>query len=294
MKENKSEGIVEVKRFDSEALEAEYICETIQNLRQRSSGTFAIIYRTSRCVNLIEEKLRKEGIAYIRKGDRNSYYEEYWIKDIITYIRIAHGDTDISHLYRIMNRPWRNITRDDVMIYYEEDKSHLDAVTRLLEEIKKLESMTPYASVNYILKALKYEEYMYKCELSRGRSIEEIKEQIFELLNRAKEYKTGKEWIFAIDVINNMQSNAEEPLEGRVQMLTAHASKGLEFDTVFIAGLQEGVFPHRKAITKELLEEERRLMYVAMTRAKMNLFILGRGEEKYGKKISGFIKEIYT
>ena len=79
---------------------------------------------------------------------------------------------------------------------------------------------------------------------------------------------------------------------GKVVMQTAHASKGLEYDTVFIVGLQEGIFPHRRALSLEQIEEERRLLYVAMTRAKNRLYVIGRGEEKNGKRISRFISEI--
>ncbi len=88
---------------------------------------------------------------------------------------------------------------------------------------------------------------------------------------------------------NNMKKGENKK---EIFLMTAHASKGLEFDTVFIAGMQEGIFPHRRATTEEQIEEERRLLYVAMTRAKKYLYVLGRGEEKYGKRVSSFLLEI--
>ena len=111
-----------------------------------------------------------------------------------------------------------------------------------------------------------------------------------QILEKAKLYENINDWLFFIDSV--YEANNMDNLESRVNLLTAHSSKGLEFNTVFIVGLQEGIFPHDKALTKENIEEERRLLYVAMTRAKTDLFVVGRGEYKYGKRISRFISEL--
>ena len=290
------EGSVIIKTFESEELEANFVLEELKKLSNiyGEANNIAIIYRTARCVDMMEEMLRLNGYFIERKSDKNSYYESEFIKDIIAYLRVGISVYESSDVLRIINKPERNLERDDFI--YDNGNT---LVKRFYSEVQYISQLNPYAAVMYILKRLKYERYLVEKELKKGRRENEIAEEINKLLKRASQYEKISDWLRYIDASNN-ENNAQVTFNdnnnsdqyGKVVMQTAHASKGLEYDTVFIVGLQEGIFPHRRALSLEQIEEERRLLYVAMTRAKNRLYVIGRGEEKNGKRISRFISEI--
>ena len=210
-------------------------------------------------------------------------------------------------LFSIINKPDRNITRDMFDMKYQTDE-----IDKFIKDLGIIYKLDPFGAVNYIFKAVGYEQLYLSRGIREGIGIELLKDKIAELCDRARNYKSNVEWLAAIDLLlsreikivgerknkytvdekgnsDNQKDDSQKPI---INMLTAHSSKGLEFDTVFVVGLTEGIFPHRKAVSPEQIEEERRLLYVAMTRAKNNLYVLGRGEEKNGKRISRFICEI--
>lgn len=285
-KTDKATGGVYIKTLKNDMEEADYIIEMLNGIDfDNTNNSVAILYRTERCISLLEEKLRLNGYAYKKTGEAGSYYETEWIKDIITYLRLAAGDDSKELFFRIINRPDRGLSRDS-------------DCSRLIQQIENLRIMSPYAAVIYILKGLKYEKYYFQIQEKKGISLDEAKNQLDDFINISRCYENTGCWLEQIDLCrtvdmekaeNNMKKGENKK---KIFLMTAHASKGLEFDTVFIAGMQEGIFPHRRAITEEQIEEERRLLYVAMTRAKKYLYVLGRGEEKYGKRVSSFLLEI--
>ena len=292
-KENKEDGHVYVKIYSNASLEGEYVVDTIFNMKNEGGdlSNIAILYRTESAVSYIEEKLISKGIEFEKRTTRNNYYNQSYVKDIVAYLRLSQDKNDTKSLYRILNRPQRGLNRDDVSMNNPDFQ-------RFMAAVDKIKYMTPFAAVNYILRAIQYGEYLYGGVIEKGFSIDNYEVMISELLTRAKEFDTIDKWIKYIDTIcaldenKGEQSTLKNSNSNAINLLTAHASKGLEFETVFIIGLQDGIFPHKKAVTSEQYEEERRLLYVAMTRAKKNLFIIGRGEEKHAKRISPFIAEI--
>ena len=312
-KKDKDEGKVIVKSLQNENLEADYVLCKLKEIN-KLSDSIAIIYRTSRCVGVLEEQLSINGYKVNKKDISSSFYDEKWVVDVINYIKLScifekHRKNNkldnyslvknISEengelLFSIINKPERNITRDMFYMRYQTDE-----IDKFINDLGIIYKLDPFGAVNYIFKAMGYEKYFISTGIRKGIEIEGLKEQIAELCDRARNYKSNEEWLDAIDLllggvvkIIGDQKNKNDVEKPVINMLTAHSSKGLEFDTVFVVGLTEGIFPHRKAVQPEQIEEERRLLYVAMTRAKKNLYVLGRGEEKNGKRISRFICEI--
>lgn len=307
-KPDKDEGTVNIISFDNASLEAQFVCDKLLEMKKKgiALSNAVILYRTTRCVGLLEEKLDTAGIKYSKKSEAVSFYKYEWVKDIISYIKLAAGGRDESLFLRIINKPDRNILREDAVSVFKGEKAMTcenTIIKDLISNISLISSMKPFAAVAYIMKALKYESYMNTMLKAKGYSdvqINLIKNEIYE---RAKMFTTINLWLDHIRCFENTSDDSciEKKSENIalkredidcVNLMTVHASKGLEYNTVFVIGLQEGVFPSNKSFSEEQIEEERRLMYVAMTRAKKDLYIVGRGEEKYGKRVSRFISEI--
>lgn len=283
------DGFVIVENCNNALSEAEYVCEKLIEIKNTGIAleNVAIIYRTSRCIELLKEKMNCEGILFSSDVIKDNYYESEWVKDVISYLRAALGDRNALVMGRIINKPERGLDRDII-----DSKDDINSTyNKFISDLSFISNMSSYAAINYIMQGMGYKKYMYNILSKRGFSEEKIEEIIKELLEKSKMYENIREWLEYVDSISE-NSNEIIDVKDRVNMLTAHSSKGLEFDTVFIVGLQEGIFPHEKAITKEEIEEERRLLYVAMTRARRELYVIGRGEYKYGKRISRFIDEI--
>ena len=156
--------------------------------------------------------------------------------------------------------------------------------------------MAPYAAIQYIRKHIGYDDFLREYAYARKIKIEDFMEVIKEIEERAKEFKTIEEWFSHIESYTEEIKRQKEYAKDNpnaVLLMTMHGAKGLEFDTVFIIGANEGIVPYKKAETKEEIEEERRMFYVAMTRAKKRL-VISYTKEKNGKKIdvSRFVNEI--
>jgi DNA helicase-2/ATP-dependent DNA helicase PcrA len=175
----------------------------------------------------------------------------------------------------------------------------VDNIISLYEQLKFIKKLNPYAAVNYIRKGIGYDDYLKKQARENARDISKDMEQLDELLSLAKGFETLKEWLEHIenyDVIMMEQNRPKEHDEDAVNIVTMHASKGLEWKVVILPDVNEGIVPHKKAVTDEEIEEERRIFYVAMTRARDNLFIFYIEEKEEGRSMSvlpsRFIDEI--
>lgn len=305
-------GIVEVRKFATMEEEAVFAAEEIKRLTQaacQSGGQrMAVLYRVASCGNLLEEKLTLAGIVYERQEKQKSFYEEEWVVDMLTYLKIAAGSRERTHIYRILNKPARGLSRecitgqtanlDGMLAYYGERPAQEETVRRLFKDLEAVSRMAPFAAVTYILKGIGYGAYLRQKLLERGKKKEEVGELTKELLARSREFQTIGAWLSYIAQLEEERDRrgrgrGMEPGKAGVVLQTIHAAKGLEYDTVFVIGLQEGILPHKKAMTKQEIEEERRLLYVAMTRAKSRLYLCARGEEQCTKGISRFVREIF-
>ncbi|MCR5000537.1 MAG: ATP-dependent helicase [Lachnospiraceae bacterium] len=293
------------KCFRSPAQEAEYCAEVIGSLvgtGKENDGipTVGVLYRISRSGDILEEILRHKGIACKRKDQRAGFYEREMVKDILSYLRLSLG-VRREDMFRILNRPHRGLTRDCIgtdtdmrahMLSCYKDDEHKGRINRLFHDIDFIRGMNCYGAVSYILKGIGLLEH-YKRDRSRPDTDEDIDELAEDILERAKAFKSIREWLLYIDRYHDAEDDVCPDIPGpcMVEMRTIHSAKGLEYDNVMMIGLQEGIFPLKKCEEGDALAEERRLFYVGMTRCRKKLWLLGIQKDEYGKRESRFIKE---
>jgi DNA helicase-2/ATP-dependent DNA helicase PcrA len=246
-------------------------------------------------------------IPFQMKDNLPNLFEHWIASDIITYIKIAMGRTERSLYLQIINRPKRYITREcfdtpevdfeAVKDYYEDKNWMLERLDQLEYDLAVLGGMGPYAAVNYIRRGIGYEGYLKEYADQRKMKAEELIDILDELQESARDFKTYEDWFSHMEEYKEELKRQAVELKNKktdsVTIATMHSSKGLEFDMVFIVDANEGITPHKKAVLPEDLEEERRLFYVAMTRAKKALYLYS-AKERYNKvtQRSRFIDEI--
>ena len=267
----------------------------------------AVIARTSAQFPILAEKCRQAGIPCRFKEKAKSIYDSEIVNDLLAYLEFAHTsleDRSRSQLFRFMNRPLRYISREAVdeqadfrhlMQFYRGRPAMQEEILRLGKDLEKIRKMPVFLAINHIRKGMGYDRYLQ--EKSRGKTKERNiveSENLLEtadlIQSSAKECKTFPQWKNLIEACRENSSKQEEQTaEGKngAVLMTMHGSKGLEYDKVFILNCNEGVTPHRKAGSEEEIEEERRMFYVAMTRAKKELTLLYVTEEGIAQKESG-------
>lgn len=326
----KGERIQLHKAYD-ELSEAAYIVSEIkkrQTADRRELRDFAVLYRTNAQSRTIEEALVRAGIGYKIFGSLK-FYDRKEIKDIMSYLKLIENPFDDIALKRIINVPKRSIGNKSVetlesyarhtgesLFSVMLDLEDIDLSTRAKSAIRKFTEMMnewmdrkDHLSVHELLEEV-LERSGYILELkkedtveSRGRieNIEELKSVVLEFEQREEGGEEGEEktlgaFLSSVSLMSDLDKLNES--ENYVTLMTLHSAKGLEFPIVFLAGMEEGLFPMaRSLVSKEQLEEERRLCYVGITRAKEVLYMTHAMERTlYGKKnacrVSRFIGEI--
>ena len=280
--------------------EAEFIALQISKLKEkgRAYSDFAVLYRMHTQSRALEEKLRQYGIPYHIYGGV-SFYDRKEIKDILAYLYLIDNPDADTSLLRVINVPKRGIgdaTIAKLADYAEKNNiSLLEAVfassgfisgaaAARLDIFKKcyydmIDCADESESIAELIEGV-YELTGYKQMLDESRDDAESqarREHIEELMNSAEGFEETTEganglteFLSNVSLITSMDTTGDE---GTVTLMTLHSAKGLEFDTVFIAGMEETVFPSQRSINEDKLDEERRLCYVGITRAKENLFL---------------------
>ena len=265
----------------------------------------AIIFRTNIQMAGLVEQLMVYNVPFVMKDSIPNIYQHWIAKDIFAYMNIAFGENRREDYLRIINRPNRYISRS----YFDEDSvnlSHLkdymenrewmlDRVEQLEYDLYMLASMAPYPAIQYIRHSIGYDEYLKEYAGYRGIKAEELLEVMDDLMDKSHAYNTWEAWFEAIEqyseTLKIRSRQRFEETEG-IRLLTMHGAKGLEYDVVYIPDANNGVMPHKKALTESEKEEERRMFYVAMTRAKKDLRVYFT-RERYGKtaEMSPFVGE---
>ena len=289
--------------------ESHYVREQIA--KAVAAGTepsqIAVLYRTNTEPRALVETFMEYHIPFQMKEHLPNLYEHFIGRDFQSYMRMALGGRDRGDFLMIMNRPNRYIGRDGVdrgeisfenlRKYYMEKDWMVDRIDQLEVDLKVIRRMTPYAAIQYIRKSVGYDLFLNEYAIKRKMKLEDLQELIREMEERAKEFKTIEEWFDHIEKYTEelrMQAVTRTENRNAVSLMTFHAAKGLEYDTVFIIGANEDVTPYKKAELPEEMEEERRMFYVAMTRAKKHLTI-SYVREKNGKAMeqSRFLGELF-
>lgn len=281
----------------------------IQSLNRMgiSLSDIAILVRTNLGSGPILQKLMEYNIPF-RIGDNLPNIYDHWItQDIVTYIRIAMGEMKRGLFLKIINRPKRYISREcfdtpevnfeDLFNYYEDKEWMLARIDQLEYDLAMLAGMKPYSAIQYIRRGIGYEEFLKEYAEGRNMSLEELLDILDEIQESSRDFNSFKEWFghmedYKEELKRQAQNNRKNKIEG-VNIMTMHSSKGLEFNSVFLMDVNEGITPHKKAVLPEDIEEERRLFYVAMTRAKEHLYIFN-SKQRYNKTMmpSRFIDEL--
>lgn len=292
----KPDETVHVQEVKDPVQEAEYVLERIREYREKgvSYTEMAVLYRTNVDARAMSELMTEYQIPFVMKEHLNNIYEHFIALDMISYLRLSQGEYDRKYFLQIANRPNRYLTRESMKTgnvsyeslrrYYRDKDWMVDRIDQLEWDMKMICDKTPYAAIQYIRKRMGYDEFLKEYAAYRKISSEDLFALLEEIWQNSKGYGTIKEWFEHIESYGKMlkEQNKKNGEKEGVNLMTMHAAKGLEFDTVFVIEANEGSCPYKKATADEEIEEERRLFYVAMTRAKRKL-VISYVKEKNGK-----------
>lgn len=304
------EDAVEFRLFEDEKQENSFVTQEI--IQSHEKGVpyreMAVLFRTNLQPGPLMEQLLSRNLPFRAKDKIPNIYEHWIARDLFTYIRIARGSNRREDFLSIMNKPKRYIGRDSLcegtvsfeewIRMYDEQPWIAERIEKLWCDIKLIAGMSPYAAVNYIRRGIGYDDYIAEYADYRGIKKEELYEAADEIQAGARGFRTFEEWFLHIQQYTKQLSQMvrQEPAAGdSVVLSTLHSAKGLEFRQVFLIDVNEGMMPYKKAVLKEEIEEERRLFYVGMTRARERLVLCSvkklRGKEA---EPSRFIREAGT
>lgn len=269
--QNEAGRAITVLEAANERHEAQQIIAT---LARYPLSDCAVLYRTHAQSRALEEQLVRSGTPYRIVGGIR-FYERREIKDLLAYARFVHNPADTVSMERIVNVPPRGI---GAVTLARGTGPALAAFHALIERLRQYaNTKKPSELLRAIIKHTNYEEYLLAKKDSDSESAEERVENVRELLTVAKKYDNAGQaglgqFLEEVALLQDTDQLAEK--DDAITLMTMHAAKGLEFPTVFICGMEEGLFPHSRTVwAPHELEEERRLCYVAITRAKEHLFM---------------------
>ncbi len=292
----------------------EYACviDKIKTYREKGGSyrDVAILFRTNTQPRKLVEELISEGIPFRMRDTLPNLYDHWIVKDVFAYLHMARdlkkGMVKRSDFLQVMNRPRRYLGREcleDELVSWEALLTWYDDKPWVCERIEKLEKdlkmcgmLSPTGALHYIRNIIGYEEYLKEYADYKGRKPEDLLGILDELRELAAGFKSLEEWEARITAIRAellRQAKEREQNTDGVSLSTMHSSKGLEYRIVFLIDANEGITPHKRVLFEEDMEEERRLFYVAMTRAKELLYVFSV-KKLYGKKAdrSRFVDEL--
>lgn len=308
--------------------EAQFIADTITKLNtvhRTSYGDIAVLYRTNTQSRAIEEAFMQSGIPYVIVGGLK-FYDRKEIKDILAYLRVIFNPADSVSLLRIINVPRRglgdttigrltayaaehNMTLFDVVSNPDlvpgltaRSKGPLEFLAELL--FKLMSQVQTLSVVELVNKVMHDSGYVEELQKSTDPQDENRLDNLKEFLSVAKDFAKGdgeetlEKFLEQVALVADIDN--AEITEARLTLMTLHSAKGLEFPVVFMAGMEEGLFPHsRTLMNEEEIEEERRICYVGITRARRKLYMTNaRMRTIYGRTqmfpLSRFMSEIPT
>lgn len=305
-RERSGEGEVVCKGFADRETQDREVVRLLQELRRRGClSQAAVLFRTNGDAQGLIRMLNKAGIPYVSAGKGKGGNAHFVQEDIAAYLRLLSGDRSRKNFYKIMNRPDRQIDREvcgsEVISFPELAEAHsydkyvIKNIQKLERDCERASHMKPFAALMYIRKETGYETWLGSTY--KGGTLEEAMQvltDIQELAGRMENIEELERYL-----TDTTQEGRRSAAGGRarsgegVRIMTYHGSKGLEFDYVVMPDLNEGSVPHKKASTEKEIEEERRMFYVAMTRAREKLYLYYRkGTKEEPETMSRFLKPI--
>lgn len=300
----------DIRKFRNQVEELKFVVSKIKEYENQgiSLSEMAILVRNNSQIQEISSFLKNRKIEAESGKHRSNIYNGMVAKDILSYVRGAlkfDGTYFNEDLIYVLNKPQRYISRQVVLsvnmnisavrrIY---SKNNIDSFLFHIEMIRKL---PPQAALSYIRKGAGYEEYLRLYAIENNIPMSGLLKQLEQLAQECSKFNTLEQWINSIDSAQNSEgqnfgkkSSVEGGTNNRINIMTMHSSKGLEFKAVFIVDANQGIIPTSKALRERDFEEERRLFYVAMTRAidYLNVYAV---EERLGCpiEVSMFVEEM--
>ena len=300
-----AEGKVDLREFATQDREYEWICGALKEslASGRKPGEIALLFRTNAGGRTAVRHLTRLRIPFRMRDEIPDLFDHWIARDILAYLRLAaagDGAMRRADLLRVMNRPLRYLSRDamphekvsseDLLDFYEDRPWMQERVRALLADLGAIRSMRPYAAVNYVHLGMGYDRFLTEYARTHGVPLQELTDIVLEVQEDAAGVQDLTLWEEQIRERREKQKEAaaarrrsgEKETEDAVVLSTLHGAKGLEFDEVFLPDLNDGIVPHRKAQIEADLEEERRLFYVGMTRAKRYLHLCWP-RERFGR-----------
>lgn len=301
-----------VKLREFENPREEYL-EVVSELRERMERgdkleDTAILLRTNQEAEGLVGALMERQVPFNMKEKLPNLFHHWICRNILVYLRFASGDESRKNFVEFMNRPNRYISRDAVSLspvisfeqlkdFYKDKDWMCDRLTTLETHLRILKGLSPFAAINFIRKGMGYEEYLREYAEYRKIKPEELSEILDRLTDSTKGMDSLKEWEDYIeDYTGKLEEQAKKQEQEREGVLisTLHGVKGLEYDKVYILNVNEGSMPYKKAVLEPAIEEERRLFYVGMTRARKELdlcYVRQQHEKK--REPSRFLEEVH-
>ena len=292
--------------FENYHKEYSYIGEQIQKYVNEQGCKYydiACIFRTNQDMTGLAEYFARNKIPFVMKESCNSIFKHFIAMDMLAYLQFFLEGKKRSDFIWIMNKPLRYISRNalsqlnnetivwrDLKQYYKSKRYIVNNIEQLEKNDIWIQKLDLYGVCFYIRKVIGYDNYLKEYVKEQGMNWEESKEILNFIQESTRNMSSLEEWKVYIEQYEEALKNSAEKKEG-VNIITMHACKGLEYPIVFLPDCNEGKVPHKKAITKEEIEEERRMFYVAITRAKKHLEILYIEDElKKHIQVSRFLK----
>jgi len=279
-----------LRQLDSVAEENREIIGLIREHTARGGSLrdIAVLYRTNVQPGALIARLMEYNLPFWAKERIPNLYDHWIAQDIMAYFRLALGGCARSDVLRVMNRPNRYISRESLperevafdvwQEYYGNQPWIAERIEQLEYDLVTLSRITPFAAVNYIRNKIGYGQYLKEYAGCRQIPPDELMEVLDELSESTKEFRTLAQWLdftarYARELKEKQTRLRRQPDGDCISIMTLHGAKGLEYDIVIIPDLNEGVIPYKKAVLEQDLEEERRMLYVGMTRAKKELHL---------------------
>jgi len=303
-----SDGLIKIQQVKDITTQNELLISRIRDSLDKGveASDIAVLYRTNMSPRRLIYKLREYNIPFVAKDAVPDIFSSPMVSCIMDYLYFANGDRSRKRFLRFMNKPLRYVPRDilidenvDIheLIRRTADKGYLQTNLMLLRNhLERIRELSPLAAVSYIRKVIGIDKYVSEYSKERALDEGEFIDLLDEFQSITREFESfGDLADFAIrekktleEEYNKMQSDRADA----IQLMTMHSSKGLEFSEVHIINCVEGEIPHKKSRREYELEEERRMFYVAMTRAMDKLYIYSpRSMAEKNMKISRFINE---
>ena len=306
----KRDATVQYYLWESQQQEGEAIIgQILKGCREgHCYNDFAVLFRTNTQHRLFMSQLMAYNIPFRTRDNIPNIYEHWVTRDILAYLRLAQGSRSRRDILQVMNRPKRYLSRESLEgreiafdawaeYFYEKEQPWVaERIEQLEGDLRVLSRTSPFAAVNYIRMGMGYEGFLKEYAQYRRINADALLDVLDELQDGARAYKTYEDWFAHMEAYTEelkRQKKQQEQLADCISLATLHSAKGLEYPIVHILDVNEGLMPYKKAVLDADLEEERRMFYVGVTRAKERLSL--HSVKKYNGKevdVSRFVGEM--